>query len=237
MFTEHGSLEGVKTKAYSLRSQLSLYCVKAKDLLRRSNLFYQMVKKVTKLRIVELYLNGYDKRYYLRELASLLEKPHQTIKPYAEELVKEGVLIKNERKGVTEYNLNFKDKKIYDYLVIAEKDRLMERMEHDALVRLLFEKLSPFFEKNTFVIFGSAVDRISKGSDIDVLVVGKQKIAKQVEDFEKIYNRKVHKVQVTSLEKLDLTLIREIYKKHLIFNNTEQIVRFFGGLYEQNKLV
>lgn len=221
MFIEQGNLEEIKPK----------------DLLRRSNLIYQMVKKVTKFRVVELYLNGYDKRYYLRELASLLEKPHQTVKPYAEALVEEGVLIKNKRKGVTEYNLNFKDRKLYDYLVIAEKERLMERLEQDALMKLLFEKLSPFFGKNMFIIFGSAVDKASKGSDIDLLIAGKQNITKQIEDFEKVYNKKMHKVQVTSIEKLDLTLVREIYKKHLILNNTEHIVRFFGGLHEQNKLV
>ena len=41
-----------------------------------------MVKKVTKNKIIGLFLNNYDKRFYLRELASELKKPHQTIKPY-----------------------------------------------------------------------------------------------------------------------------------------------------------
>ena len=46
-----------------------------------------------------------------------------------------------------------------------------------------------------------------------------------------------HKIQITDSSKLTLVLIKEIYKNHLILNNTELIVRFFGGLNEQNKLV
>ena len=196
-----------------------------------------MVKKVTKFKVVSYFLNDYGRRYYIRELASIIKKPHQTIKPYIEALVKEGVLIKTERKKITEYSLNFKDKRVYDYLVIAEKENLIERLGEDAYLRTLFEKLSIFFTDSTFVIFGSAVDKIKEGSDIDLLVIGKQNIARQIEDFEKVYNKKIHKIQTAHLDKLTFTLIKEIYKKHLIFNNTEQVIRFFGELYEQNKLV
>ena len=196
-----------------------------------------MVKKITNTCIIDLYLNDYSKKYYLRELASLLKKPHQTIKPYVESLVKAGVLVKNERMNIVEYNLNFKNKKIYDYLIIAEKEKLIFRIEEDPFLKVLFEKLSSFFRDNTFVVFGSSVSRISKGSDIDMLVVGKNDISKEKSDFEKVYNKKIHDIILKNLEGLDLSLAKEIYKKHLILNNTEQIIRFFGGLYEQNKLV
>lgn len=196
-----------------------------------------MVKKVTKAIIICGYLNDYSRRYYLRELASLLRKPHQTIKPYVEALVKEGVLTKNERKNIVEFSLNFKDKKLYDYIIIAEKDRLMQKLEENTLLRVLFEKLSVFFRKNTFIIFGSAVDNTKKAVDIDLLVIGRQNITKIIKDFEDVYNKKIHLLQITSLNKSTLTLIKEIYKKHIIFNNTEYVIRFFGGLYEENKLV
>jgi len=196
-----------------------------------------MVKKVTKAKIVAQFANNYDKKYYLREFAALLKKPHQTIKPYIEVLVEERILIKNQRKNIVEYELNFKSIQVYDYLVIAEKERLMERLDEDTLLKVLFEKLSSFFASNTFLVFGSSVEKIKKGSDIDLLVIGKSNINKAINEFEEVYNKKIHKVQVNSLNKLSNTLIREIYKKHFIFNNTEHIVRFFGGLYEKNKLV
>lgn len=196
-----------------------------------------MVKKITSITIIEQYLNDYGRKYYLRELASVLKKPHQTVKPYVENLVKEGILVKNKRRNLTEYSLNLKDKKMYDYLIIAEKEKLMGRLKEDVFLAVLFEKLSAFFEKNTFVIFGSAADKTLKHADIDLLVVGKKNISGEIEDFEKVYSKKIHKIQITSLERLSLTFIKELYRKHIIFDNTEQIVRFFGVLYEQNKLV
>jgi len=108
---------------------------------------------------------------------------------------------------------------------------------NDILLKVLFEKLSSFFIDNTFLIFGSSVKKIGKGSDIDLLVIGKLDFNRVINEFEEVYNKKIHKIQVSGLSKLNDTLIKEIYKKHLIFNNTEQIVRFFGGLYEKNKLV
>ncbi|MEK6933061.1 MAG: nucleotidyltransferase domain-containing protein [Nanoarchaeota archaeon] len=196
-----------------------------------------MVKKITKYKIISMYLMDYSRRYYLREIADLLKKPHQTIKPHIELLTKEGILIKNERKNIIEYNLNFKNKKIFDYLIIAEKESLNEKLEQDAYLKILFEKLSDYFTENIFIIFGSAVTKLSKGSDIDLLMIGKKNVSKQIEDFENIYNKKIHKIQIINIKSLNLTLTKEIYKKHIIFNNTEQVVRYFGDLYEKNKLV
>ncbi|MBU0899069.1 MAG: hypothetical protein KKB03_04525 [Nanoarchaeota archaeon] len=196
-----------------------------------------MVKKITKTKIIGLFVNDYNRKYYLREMADILKKPHQTIKPYLEELTEEGILVKNERKGITEYGLNMKDKKIYDYLTLAEKDATMEKLKEDTLLRMLFEKLSDFFIKNTFIVFGSVVSDAKKANDIDLLVIGKQNISKTVKEFEEVYNKKIHLVQVANVEKLNLTLIKEIYSKHIILNNTEFVVRFFGDLNEKNKLV
>jgi len=196
-----------------------------------------MVKKITKYKIIELFLNDYNKKLYLREIASLLKKPHQSIKPYVQELVKEKTLIETKRKNILDYSLNLKNKKIYDYLVIAEKEKLSERLKQDSILDILYEKLSRYFKENTFIIFGSASIELRKGSDIDLLVIGKANISKEIKDFEDIYNKKIHKMQIKNLNDLNSALIKELYKKHLIFNNTEKIINFFGDLYEKNKLV
>ncbi|MFH2028443.1 MAG: hypothetical protein ABIJ08_04855 [Nanoarchaeota archaeon] len=196
-----------------------------------------MVKKITKTQIIASYLNDYSRSYYLRELASLLKKSHQTIKPYVELLVKEKILIKTERKNIIEFKLNFKNKRLYDYLVIAEKEKLIARLENDTLLRVLYDKINGLFNDNTFIIFGSSVNQIEKAADIDLLVIGRKDIKKEIEDFEEVYNKKIHKVQTNDFKKLGLTLIKEIYAKHLIFNNTEKVIRSFGELYEKNKLV
>ena len=196
-----------------------------------------MVKKVTNAKILIQFLNNYGRKYYLREIADLLKTSHQAIKPYLENLVSKKVLVKIKIKNLVEYSLNFENKQIYSYLSIAESENLNNILNKEIILKLLFEKLSNFFTKNTFIIFGSSVEKAKKGSDIDLLIVGKSNAMKVIFNFEEIYNKKIHKVQIDNLNKLNKTLIKEIYKKHIIFNNTEQIVRFFGNLYEQNKLV
>lgn len=196
-----------------------------------------MVKKITKTGIIAQFVSDYSRKYYLRELAVLLQKPHQTIKPYVETLVREGILFKNYRKNIVEYYLNLKNKQVCDYLVIVEKERLIEKLEEEPVLKVLYEKFSPHFSEGTFVIFGSSINKIEKGSDIDLLIVGKTNINKIINEFQEVYNKKVHKVQIKDLEKLTSTLTKEIYKKHLILNNSEQIVRFFKKQNEQNKLV
>lgn len=196
-----------------------------------------MVKKVTKAKIIGQFVNDYGKKYYLREIATLLGKPHQTIRPYIDELLGESLLKKDTRKNVTDFSLNFKNKCIYDYLVIAEKEKLIEKLGTETMLKILYEKLSPHFEDNTFVLFGSSVNKVEKESDIDLLVIGKVNLNKFLSEFQGVYNKKLHKIQIINLSKLSHILAKEIYKKHLILNNTESIVRFFAKQHEQNKLV
>jgi len=186
-----------------------------------------MVDKIT--RIIQLYLNDYKRAYYLRELADKLKKPHQTIKPYLGQLVEKQILIKIERKNITEYKLNIKDPRVINYLVIAEKQRLIDRIEKDTLFHMLFEDFASELSNNTFIIFGSGVNEFKKGSDIDILIIGKKKIPKIIEKFELISNKELHIVQIPNLNALDPKdpFSIEVFSKHLILNNPEQIIRFF----------
>jgi len=195
-----------------------------------------MVKKITKMIIITQYLNDYGKTYNLSEISSLLKKPHQSVKPYVEQLIREHVLVKNKRKRMLDYKLNLRENKAYDYLVIAEKEKLLERLEDDTLLKVLFDRTAPSFSKCTFVIFGSFAKGFN-AEDIDLLVIGKNNIKNIVENFEETYNKKIHLIQVKNIDELNIALAREIYKKHLILNNTETVVRWFGELYEKNKLV
>ncbi len=196
-----------------------------------------MVEKITKYSILELFLNDYSKRYYLREIALALGKPHQSIKSYVEALVSEGILLKEKRVNIIDYFLNLNSRKLIEYLVIAEKEKLFRKLKENKLLDVLFEKLSVCFNENTFVIFGSVVVDVKKSSDIDLLVVGKQNINKIIKEFGEVYNKRIHKVQIVSFNKLTLTLVKEIYKKHIILNNTSKVVNFFINEYEKNKLV
>src|SRR3989338_9749170 len=161
-----------------------------------------MVYKITKTEIIGIYSNDYGRKYYLREMARLLGKPHQTVKPYAEELAKEGVLRKTTRKSIVEYCIDFRNKTVYDYLVIAEKERTLRRLATETYLRILFESLTESFINNIFVVFGSSVDRIRDGSDIDILSIGKDDVAGITNRLESVYNKKIHLIHVNNISEL-----------------------------------
>jgi predicted nucleotidyltransferase len=194
-----------------------------------------MVKKITESQIIGLYCHDYDKQYYLREISRLLGKSHQTVKPHLESLVKKKILLRNTRVNVIDFRLNWSNNRSFDMVIIAEKEGLMRKMEEAPLLGMLYDKISPYFKKSTFIIFGSAVDNVKSASDIDLLIVGKEPSI--IKEFEEVYNKKVHVVSITMLSKLRTILAREIYHKHLICNNTELVVNYFRDLHEKNKLV
>lgn len=196
-----------------------------------------MVNKITSYEIISLFLNDYSKKYYLREIARFLEKPHQSVKPYVEGLIKKRILIKDQRKNIIDYGLNIRNKLTYDYIIISEKERLIKRLKDDSLMSVLYEKLSKYFNESTFVIFGSSSIESKKGSDIDLLIIGKKDIKKELSDFEEIYNKKIHMIQIDQISKANIGFVNELYKKHLILNNTESLINYFRNLYEKNQLV
>ena len=195
-----------------------------------------MVKKITCSKIISMFLSDYSRRAYLRELSDELKKPHQTVKPYIKELVRKNILAEKKHGKFLEYALNFKNRLVYDYLTIAEKEKTQEFIEDNPLAGILYEKLSPFFKDSIFIIFGSSVKGMKKGSDLDLFVVGKN-IKEEIKEFEEVYSKKIHLIHAKTLKEVSLTFIKEIYKKHIIINNTETVLRFIGGLHESNKLV
>ena len=195
-----------------------------------------MVKKITYSKIIGLFLEDYSRKVYLGEAADELKKPHQTVKPYIKELVRKNILSEKKHGKFLEYALNFKNKLVYDYLTIAEKEKTQEFIEDSPLAGILYEKLSSFFENSTFIIFGSSVKGMKKGNDLDLFVVGKN-IKEEIKEFQDVYSKKIHLIHAKTLKEVSITFIKEIYKKHIILNNTEAVLRFIGSLYESNKLV
>lgn len=196
-----------------------------------------MVNKLTESKLIELFLSDYSKRVYLREAAKLINKPHQTIKPYLTSLVKKGILIETRHGSLLEYSLNFKDKSVYDYMTISEKEKTQYFLNSNILLKLLYEKLNPFFKKNTFILFGSVIKQSKTYNDVDILQVGSQSLKKEIAEIEEVYSKKIHLIQIHSLKGLSEALLKEIYKNHIIFNNTEEIINYFGELHGKNKMV
>tara|TARA_Y100000310_G_scaffold29633_1_gene28180 strand:+ start:9058 stop:9648 length:591 start_codon:yes stop_codon:yes gene_type:complete len=196
-----------------------------------------MIRKITKFNIISLYTSNYDKRLYLREIAKFLKKPHQSIKPYIQQLVNENILIQEKRNNVTDFYLNVKNHAVFEYLSMAEKTQLIQKINQEIILKILYEKLAKTFTLNTYIIFGSAAQYVKKTSDIDLLIIGKKKINDILNQFEKVYNKSIHTIQVLNLENVSTRLIKEVYKKHIIMNNSDQVITFLRKIHEKNRMV
>ena len=70
------------------------------------------------------------------------------------------------------------------------------------------------------MLFGSSVET-KNYNDIDLLILSKNKNIKQtLHKFEQTYAKKIHIIQ-TEETGLTKSLIQEVRKKHIIFNNHE----------------
>ncbi|MFP4045881.1 MAG: nucleotidyltransferase domain-containing protein [Candidatus Aenigmatarchaeota archaeon] len=196
-----------------------------------------MVRKFTKWDILIPYLYDYQKTMLLADFERELDKPHQTVKRYLVQLIQEKVITEDERKKHTTYRLNLENPLTFTYLGLAEKFNLFSRLEENRMVKRLFEKCSDFFSTHSFLVFGSyAVGR--EGNDIDLFVIGEcdDELEGVLDKFGKTY-KKIHKVQVKNKKELNKSFLKELLRKHIIFNNSDLFVQLFGDLYGKIGLV
>jgi len=175
-----------------------------------------MVNKLTKYYFLRPFLNNPNNLLILTDFESQLGVPHQTIKHYIEELVKENILIKTEKQRSHIYQLNLKNPMILEYIATSEREKTSELLEKNALLKRLYETTSRYFNSHSFIVFGSYAENL-KGNDIDLLAIGTEiaSLRSDLNRFSKTY-KKVHLVVTKSVTK---TLEREIIAKHITLNN------------------
>lgn len=78
---------------------------------------------------------------------------------------------------------------------------------------------------NPIILFGSAVDSVKEARDVDILVVGRFNLEK-VKLIERRLNLKFHVINVKSLKEINETLKKEIMKKHLIVQGSEELIKW-----------
>ncbi len=110
-----------------------------------------------------------------------------------------------------------------DYLTIIEKEKLIERCKEELVLKEIVKHLHSF--NNPIIIFGSAVDSVKKAGDVDILVAGKFNREK-IKLLKKKLNLKFHVIDVKSLKEISETLKKEITKKHLIIQKSEEWIKW-----------
>jgi len=180
-----------------------------------------MVKKLT---ILEPFLSKPHEKLHLAEISRDVNEAHPTARLWLNALEKKGVLKKEHKGRLTLYSLNLQNQNIIDYLVIAEKNKLIRKCQEEVVLGELVSNLNKKLNENVKVlIFGSAVESFNAAHDVDLLVVGKTE-TKPIKKLAKRLNRELHIIQVNSLKKISEALRIEIIKKHLLIKGIEDFI-------------
>jgi len=181
-------------------------------------------------KIISLYLCNFRARYYLREISKLTKLPLRTTQRLLQELEKERIM-KTKKEGKNKYYfLNLQNVKTKFFLLMGEIEKTL----------LFLKKYLPFnsFLKEKInvclVVFGSFAEfKAEKGSDLDLLIIGKNSLPFYLLPY------KIHKVILTKkqFEKaLDRgePLIKEILKNHIILNGHSYFLNKLWEYYEKD---
>ena len=179
------------------------------------------------LQILSLFTDGFDRKYYIREVEKLLKISPRTAQLILEDLENKGIIESKMRGKIKLYKLKFNwlSKK---YLIFVEQYKEIAFMSEKILIKEIIEKINPNIS-GIGLIFGSYVKgNYDKDSDLDIFVVGtydKEKIKKiskmyGIEISVKCYPKDIFEKNINK----DI-LLKEILKNHVIFSNTEEFIQ------------
>ncbi len=179
-----------------------------------------MVKKVSIWSTLEPLL--YNKELHLAEISKKLNKPHTTVRKQLEMFEKMGLVEKRTIGKLSFYKLK-KIPLIIDYLTIIEKEKLIRRCNEELALKEIVEFFHNF--NNPMIIFGSAVRSLKEANDIDLIILGKFNSNSLIQ-LEKKLNIKFHILNVKTLKQINEALKKEIIKKHLIIQGSEEWIKW-----------
>ncbi len=185
-----------------------------------------MVNKLTILGALEPFLTKPKEKLHLAQISRELKEPHPTVRLWLKTIEEKGILSKEFRGRQTLYSLNYDNPDMLNYLVIVEKNKLINKCNESIILKETINFLNTNLAENTkALIFGSFSETPKKAKDIDLLIVGKVD-EKQIKQFSKHINKEIHIINVMSLNKVSKALKEEIIKKHLIIKGSEDLIRW-----------
>jgi DNA-binding transcriptional ArsR family regulator len=185
-----------------------------------------MVKELTTVQALLPFLSKPKEELHLAFIAKDLGENHTNIRLWLAHLEERGIVRKSYKGRLTLFALNYDHELLLEFLVVAEKMKLINRAEEDLLLKELLSFLhGTLFENTKAILFGSAVFSFKDASDIDILLTGKYD-QKAFYAFSKKINKQIHIIPVKALQDISASLKTEIIKKHFILKGSEDIVRW-----------
>ncbi|MEK6892245.1 MAG: nucleotidyltransferase domain-containing protein [Nanoarchaeota archaeon] len=187
-------------------------------------------KRNEDLDILRLFLGGYNRQFYLREISRLTGIPLKTTQTKILHL-EEGNILKSTISGKNKYfRLNLDNIQTKFCLLQAEINKTQSFIEKYPLFKIFINEI----KTNTpLIVFGSfAKFKAGKDSDLDLLIISKEK---QKLPFH-LLAYKIHKIELSesdflqSMEKQE-NLIKEIEENHIILNDHSSYVNAMWNYY------
>src|SRR3989338_5093383 len=88
-----------------------------------------MVNNITIIRALEPFLSKPNEKLHLAMISREIKIPHPTLRKWLNAFEKKGILKKSFQGRLTLYSLNHANPNLIDYLVMAEKDKLIKFSE------------------------------------------------------------------------------------------------------------
>ena len=176
--------------------------------------------------VMRNFLSDYSRGIYGRELIKKVKMSPKAIALTLKEIEDEGILSSKMKGNIKYYSFNFFNPLVAEQIAFFEKWNALEFFEKH-------KNLFDFFKNmggEAVVVFGSyAKGNYSKGSDLDVFVVGKidsvklKELAKNYSIKLQVFSNSVSEFR--SAVKSKEVLVKEILENHVIIKGADFFVR------------
>lgn len=179
------------------------------------------------LKILVLFIQGFERPYYIREIAKVLKISSRTAYLALQTLEKKTIIKSEERGKIKQYILNKKSSLCYEYLIFTELYKRIHFYSDHFFIEELMEKIK-LHVHGILILFGSYVKgTATKESDIDLFVIGSYD-DKKISDVFKIYNKegniKAYPLHVFEKNIKTDYLIKEVLSNHIIIKGADEFI-------------
>ena len=182
--------------------------------------------------VLKLYVTGYNKQYFLREISRLTSLPLKTSQNTVNYLTENNILKSNLKGKHRYFRLNLENIQTKFFLLQTEIYKTM----------LFFEKY-PFlktFQKglktqSPLIVFGSfAKGTANQGSDLDIVIISRIKVNIPLHLLPcKMHEIRLSEAMFSKAVQRKNALLKEIEENHVILNNHSYFVNCMWDYYGQ----
>ena len=143
-----------------------------------------MFKNYNKYKLLKIFLDSPTDEFRLRELSRISKISPLSVINYLNDFIENDLIKKITKRGIPFYKAIMDNEKF----ILYKKISIIYELNESGLVDILWDKLNP----EAIILYGSyAKGESTEHSDVDIFIIGKEKII-DLTEFEKKINKKIH---------------------------------------------